>query len=236
MGEILYTIAGFFDVVLTNIYSVIPNFGGAIIILTLAVKLVTFPLNNKQIKSARRMQALQPEMKKIQEKYKNNKEKQNQEVMKFMQENKVNPLAGCLPLFVQLPILIGIFRLLRDLKINPEDYLITNVENFNAYLIPALENTALDWGNLLAADPIYIFPVLAAVTTYFYSRLSLTDPNQKMMLYLMPGMIFVISAGWLGPALPSGLVLYWIVNNMFSIGQHFYLSGKDEKGAEEKTK
>lgn len=236
MGEILYTIAGFFDIVLTNIYAIVPNFGLSIVVLTLLVKLVTFPLNNQQIKSARRMQTLQPEMKKIQEKYKDNKEKQNQEMMKFMQENKVNPLAGCLPLLVQLPILIGIFRLLRDLQNNPEAYEITQVEGFNSYLIPALEGTALEWGNLLALDPLYIFPVLAAVTTYFYSSLSLTDPNQKMMLYLMPAMIFLVSSGWLGPALPAGLVLYWIVNNLFSIAQHYYLSMRDKKGAEGEAK
>ncbi len=232
MGEILFSIASFFDVILTYIYNIVPNFGITIIMLTLLVKLVTFPLNNQQIKSAKRMQEVQPELKKIQEKYKNDKEKQNQEVMKFMQENKVNPLAGCMPLLIQLPVLIGIFRLLRDV----ESFGISQLENFNPYLIPALADTGLQWGNLAVGDPTYIFPVLAGITTYLYSRLSMTDPNQKMMLYIMPAMIFVISAGLIGPALPAGLILYWIVNNMFSIGQHYLLTNKEVKEKEPKGK
>jgi YidC/Oxa1 family membrane protein insertase len=107
-------IAQFFGGLLTYIYGIVPNFGAAIIIMTILVKLVTFPLNNKQIQSAKRMQQLQPEMKKIQAKYKDDKEKQNKAVTEFMKENNMNPLAGCLPLLVQFPILIGVFRLLRE--------------------------------------------------------------------------------------------------------------------------
>ncbi len=227
MGEILFTIASFFNVILTSIYSVVPNFGLTIIILTVLVKLVTFPLNNKQIQSAKRMQVLQPEMKKIQQKYKDDKEKQNQEVMKFMQENKMNPLAGCLPLLVQLPILLGIFRLLRD----AEEFGITELPGFNPYLFPFLENTSLQWGNLLVSDPYYIFPVLAGITTFLYSRLSMTDPNQKMFLYIMPAMLLYFSIHF-----PAGLVLYWVVNNLFSMGQHYLLNNRDKKGVEVKSK
>ncbi len=223
MGEILFTIASFFDVILSYIYTIVPNFGLTIIILTVMVKLVTFPLNNQQIKSAKRMQRLQPEMKKIQEKYKNDKEKQNQEVMKFMQENKLNPLAGCMPLIMQLPILLGIFRLLRD----AEKFGITEIDYFNPFLIPSLAGTSLEWGNLLVADPYYIFPVLAGVTTYLYSRLSMTDPNQKMFLYIMPAMLFYFSTHF-----PAGLVLYWVVNNIFSIGQHYFIASRDKQETE----
>lgn len=227
MGNILYSIASFFDVILSHLYSVIPNFGFTIILLTVIVKLATFPLNNKQIQSAKRMQALQPEMKKIQQKYKNDKEKQNQEVMKFMQENKMNPLAGCLPLLVQLPILLGIFRLLRD----AEAFTITTIEGFNPYLFPFLQNIGVNWGNLLESDPYYIFPVLAGLTTFLYSRLSMTDPNQKMFLYVMPAMLLYFSIHF-----PAGLVLYWVVNNLFSMGQHYFLNFRDKKGAEVKSK
>ncbi len=224
MGEIINTIAGFFGTILSHIYVVVPNFGAAIIILTLAVKLVTFPLNNKQMESARRMQKLQPELKKIQQKYKDDKEKQNKAVSEFMSENKMNPLAGCMPLLVQFPVLIAIFRLLSD----AEKFGVTSIPNFSRFLIPGLES----WGDLLIADPFYIFPVLAGVTTYLYSKQSMSDPNQKMMLYMMPALITFLSFSF-----PAGLVLYWIMNNLFSLGQH-YLVGhlgkmKEEQGLEQ---
>ena len=156
---------------------------------------------------------LQPEMKKIQQKYKDNKEKQNEEVMKFMQENKVNPLAGCVPLLIQFPILLGVFRMLKD----AEYFGITELANFNPYLFPFLAGTSFDWSNLLLIDNFYILPAIAGITTYLYSRLTMTDPNQKMFLYMMPAMIF-----YFGLKLPSGLVLYWVINNFLSIGQHYY--------------
>ncbi len=103
-------IAQFFSKILGFIYNVVPNFGAAIVILTVLLKLVTYPLNNKQLQSNKRMQELNPEMKRIQLKYKNDKEKQNQAMMEFMQKNKINPMAGCLPMLVQLPILFGARR------------------------------------------------------------------------------------------------------------------------------
>jgi YidC/Oxa1 family membrane protein insertase len=210
-------IAQFFGVVISAIYQYIPNFGIAIIVMTVMVKLVTFPLNNKQIQSAKRMQALQPEMKKIQQKYKDDKEKQNQAVSEFMKENNMNPLAGCLPLLVQFPILIGIFRLLREADlyldmsvINP--FLFQKAELIDLLVVPdvSLENF---FSNI---SIYYLFPLIAGATTYLYSQLSMSsDSSQKMMLYMMPVMITVFSFSF-----PVGLVIYWIMNNVFSIGQH----------------
>lgn len=227
MGELFNAIASFFSIIFSYIYAVIPNFGITIILFTILVKLIIFPLNNQQIRSARRMQLLQPEMKKIQQKYKDNKEKQNEEVMKFMQENKVNPLAGCVPLLIQFPILLGVFRMLKD----AEYFGITELANFNPYLFPFLAGTSFDWSNLLLIDNFYILPAIAGITTYLYSRLTMTDPNQKMLLYMMPAMIF-----YFGLKLPSGLVLYWVINNFLSIGQHYYLNSKDKKEAEVMSK
>jgi len=225
--ELIRPISDIFDVILTYIYGVIPNFGISIIILTLMVKLVTFPLNNKQIQSAKKMQEVQPEIKKIQEKYKNDKEKQNRAVMEFMQKNKVNPLAGCLPLLVQMPVLIGIFHLLREG--NDAGFSIYDKIGENVHLIPQFDLLGIEMGpiwNLLLApteDPaLYIFPALAAVTTFLYQRMSMTDPSQKMLFYMMPALLFFISF-----SLPVGVVLYWVTNNMFSMGQHVIL--KDNK-------
>ncbi len=216
-------IAHFFGDLLTYIYGIVPNFGAAIIIMTILVKLVTFPLNNKQIKSAKRMQQLQPEMKKIQAKYKDDKEKQNKAVTEFMKENNMNPLAGCLPLLVQFPILIGVFQLLREADlfldmtlINP--YLFQASEFINLLDMPFIVDPAGFSVNsfLSSISILFVFPLIAGATTYLYSQMSMSaDSSQKMLLYMMPVMITVFSFSF-----PVGLVIYWIMNNLFSIAQH----------------
>ncbi len=218
-------IAEVFSVLISFIYGYIPNFGVAIIIMTLMVKLVTFPLNNKQIKSAKKMQLLQPEMKKIQNKYKDDKEKQNRAVQEFMKENNMNPLAGCLPLLVQFPVLIGVFRLLRE----PDQFL--NMDVINPYLFQQAEIINLlvvpniGFDNFLSQISIYyIFPLIAGATTYLYSQMSMpADSSQKMLMYMMPVMITVFSFSF-----PVGLVIYWIMNNVFSIGQHKFIVHLDQ--------
>ncbi len=220
-------IAEVFSVLISFIYGYLPNFGAAIIIMTLMVKLVTFPLNNKQIKSAKKMQVLQPEMKKIQQKYKDDKEKQNKAVQEFMKENNMNPLAGCLPLLVQFPVLIGVFRLLRepDLFLDMEvinPYLFQQAEFINLLHMPistlSVESFIADIGIL------YVFPLIAGATTYLYSKMSMpSDSSQKMLMYMMPLMITVFSFQF-----PVGLVLYWVMNNIFSIGQHKLIVSMDQ--------
>ncbi len=229
--EILSPISGFFDIVLSELYNFTQNFGLAIILLTLMIKLVTFPLNNKQIESAKKMQAIQPEMKKLQEKYKHDKQKQNQAVMEFMQKNKVNPMAGCLPLLVQMPILISLFHLLRTAAFD-DRFQIAQMEGFEPYLFRSFE-----FLNLLELNPweqitqggisgleFAILPILAGITTFYYQKLSMTDPSQKMLFYMMPAMLLFISF-----TLPAGVVLYWNVNNIFSVGQHFLLKGRKQE-------
>ncbi len=220
-------IAEVFSVLISFIYGYFPNFGVAIIIMTLMVKLVTFPLNNKQIKSAKKMQALQPEMKKIQNKYKDDKEKQNKAVQEFMKENNMNPLAGCLPLLVQFPVLIGVFRLLRepDLFLDMDiisPYLFQQAELINLLDLPlssfSFESFFEDFGIL------YLFPLIAGATTYIYSKMSMpADSSQKMLMYMMPLMITVFSFQF-----PVGLVIYWVMNNIFSIGQHKLIVSMDQ--------
>lgn len=210
-------IVDFFHVVLAYIYiNIISNYGMAIIILTLIIKIVTYPLNNKQMQSAKKMQELQPELKKIQQKYKNDKEKQNKVTMEFMQKNKINPMAGCLPLLVQLPILFAIFRLLRD-----PAKLYNAIPNFSPYLFPSSELL-----NLIQPDPFYVLPVLAGITTFLQQKMMMTDPNQKTMLYLMPAMLLYFSINF-----PAGLVLYWVINNILSIGQQLLINRQKNKEA-----
>lgn len=177
----------------------IPSYGLAIIMLTIIIKLVLFPLTNKQMRSMKAMQAIQPEMKKIQEKHKKNPEKAQQEMMELYKREGVNPLAGCLPMLVQLPILFALFRALG---------------NFQYSVTPSF----LWVPNLSDPDPI-ILPIIVAATMFMqmYIQQKFTGNTappeqaqmQKTFLYVMPFML-----GFFARNFPAGLALYWA---MFSI-------------------
>jgi YidC/Oxa1 family membrane protein insertase len=216
------TIAQFFGVIIGYIYTLIPNFGAAIVIFAVLFKLVTFPLNQKQLQSSKKMQELNPEMKRIQQKYKNDKEKQNQAMMEFMQKHKINPMAGCLPLLVQLPILYGIFRLLRDTGSFLGD-------TINTFLLPSLQFIDLSiapskfQGDMIQQVIFYSLPIISGLTTYLYQKTAITDPSQKMMLYAMPAMFVFFSFQF-----PAGLIVYWITNNLLTMVQHQLVVRMDE--------
>lgn len=212
----LQPLVEFINSILSYFYQISGDYGLAIIMLTALVNVVTFPLTRKQIQSSRKLQEVQPELKKIQEKYKNDKEKQNQATMEFMKEKKVNPLGGCLPLLVQFPILISIFQLLRDPSI-----IEGTVEVFDPYFL----FFNLD---LTQPDPYYILPIMAALGTFLHQRMVLTDPRQKMLMYIFPVLIVVISVGF-----PAGLVLYWLTNSFFNVGNHFIIKKVEGSGKKE---
>lgn len=184
------------------------NYGVAIILITLVIKLALYPLTVKQVKGMKAMQELQPKMKDLQEKYKGNPEKLNKEMATLYRDSGVNPLAGCLPLLVQMPILMGIFFAIRDYQY--------------AHLPSFLWIT-----DLSGPDPLYILPILSAVTTYVQQKQTSTDMNQqtKMMMNFMP--LFI---GYISITFPSGLVLYWVVSNLFQIAQQWWMY----RGASEK--
>ena len=179
----------------------IANYGIAIILITLAIKLILYPLTLKQVKGMKAMQELQPKMKELQEKYKGNSEKLNKEMAILYKESGVNPLAGCLPLVVQMPILMGIFYAIRD-------YQYVNIPSF------------LWITDLSGPDHLYILPILSAATTYIQQKQTTTDTNQqaKMMMNLMP--LFI---GYISITFPAGLVLYWVVSNLFQITQQWWM-------------
>lgn len=189
--------------ILTVLYSFtegmgIPSYGLAIVIMTIIVKLLLYPLTKKQIESTKAMMELQPKMKAIQEKYKNDKERLNMELANLYKTEGVNPLAGCLPLIVQMPIMIGIFYGIRDFHYaGPSGFL---------------------WmESISVADPTYILPVLSALTTYIQSKQTMPDTGNaqnKMMLYFMP--LFI---GYISLEFPAGLVIYWVVMNIMQIAQ-----------------
>jgi YidC/Oxa1 family membrane protein insertase len=183
----------------------IPSYGLAIILLTVIIKLVLHPLSLKQMKSMLAMQKLQPKIREIQEKYKNKDPKKMQEkLMELYREHNVNPAAGCLPLLIQMPILIALYRSLYGFP-----YL--NADHATFFWLSSLSDK----------DPYYILPVLAGITTYFQSKMTTisNDPGQKMMLYTMP--VFI---AWIASTVPAGLALYWVVFNLASIVQQYFIN------------
>ena len=185
-----------------------PNYGLAIIIMTVLVKIVLYPLTAKQIASTKAMTAMQPKMKALQEKYKDDKATLNAKLGELYKEEGVNPLAGCLPLIVQMPIMIGIFYGIRDFNyIGPANFL---------------------WMQSIAdPDPYYILPILSALTTFIQSKQTMpagegsNAAQGKVMLYFMP--IFI---GYISFKFPAGLVLYWVVMNVMQIAQQAIMTRK----------
>jgi len=179
----------------------IANYGLAIILITLAIKLVLYPLTVKQVKGMKAMQDLQPKMKELQEKYKGNAEKLNKEMAILYKDSGVNPLSGCLPLLVQMPILMGIFFAIRD-------YQYAHTPSF------------IWMTDLSLPDPLYVLPILSAATTYIQQKQTTTDTNQqaKIMMNLMP--LFI---GYISLTFPAGLVLYWVMSNVFQIAQQWWM-------------
>ena len=197
--------------VLRIIYDVVQNYGWSIIAFTILVKVILLPLTIKQTKSTKAMQDIQPKLQEIQEKYKNKPEKQQQEIMKLYQEAKINPLAGCLPLLIQLPIIIGLFSVLR----NPIAYgVFPNEAAFDA------ANTGFLWLSSLTSTHHIEMGILSGVSAYVMQKV-MTPPDQaqgpmKTMTYVMAAMSFY----W-GYTFPAGLALYWTVSNLFSIAQYY---------------
>jgi YidC/Oxa1 family membrane protein insertase len=180
----------------------IGNWGVAIILLTLTVKALTYPLTVKQMKSMNEMRKLQPEVEKLKAKHGEDKEKMNVAVMELYRQHKVNPLGGCLPMLIQLPIWFALYATLQ-----------TSVE---LYQEPFL------WiRDLTQQDPIYVLPLLMGVSMFVTQKISPqpADSTQaKMMLYFMPIFFTFIML-----KLPAGLTLYILVNNMLSIAQQQWL-------------
>jgi YidC/Oxa1 family membrane protein insertase len=229
-------ISVFINVLLT-IYKLIGNFGLAIILFTILIRLVTWPLNAQQMKGARAMQDLQSdkEWQAIQKKYAKDKEKLAQEQMRVYREKGINPFSSCLPTVIQFPIIIALYQsIIRALASTPLDLLklsrsiifpFLNVSD----LIPL--NSKFLWMNLGQPEAVHIFglaiPTLAfvvAITTYIQSKLTLppsADPNDQSaamgqsMSITMPLML-----GWFALTFPSGLAVYFITSNMLGIIQY----------------
>lgn len=186
--------------ILRFIYEYTHNYGVAIILLTLGIKLLFVPLQYKSYKSMQGMQTIQPKVLALQEKFKDNKEKLNQELMKLYKEHKVNPVGGCLPMVLQMPVFVALFNIL---------YMTIDLRQAPFMLWIA---------DLSAQDPYYVLPVLMGISMVVQQKIMPTtmDPTQaKMMMILPVGLTFLFVT------FPAGLVLYWVTNNVLTVTQQF---------------
>lgn len=209
MGQI----ASLFGIALKAIYGVIGNYGLSIIVFTIIVKMILMPLTVKQTKSTFAMSEINPKVKEIQAKYKNKPEKQNEEISKLYKESGINPLSGCLPILIQMPILMGLFYVFKD----PVTHGV-----FASKAAMAAANGNFLWIKALS-KPDYILAVFSGVSTYLMQKV-MTPKDQiegpmKMMSWLLAGM----SLYW-GFVLPAALTLYWGVSSIFSVFQYYLIT------------
>lgn len=207
-------IGNFLGQILRIIFEFVHHYGISIIIFTVIIKFILLPLTVKQTKSTQAMQEIQPKIKEIQEKYKNKPEKQNEEIAKLYSESKINPLAGCLPLLIQLPIIMGLFWVLRD----PVKYGV-----FETAAAFKTADTGLLWIKSLTT-PNYIMAIFSGVSAFLMQKVTTPsdqlEGSMKVMTYVMTGFSFY----W-GFIFPAGLTLYWTVSNLFSVAQHLLIVG-----------
>jgi YidC/Oxa1 family membrane protein insertase len=187
----------------------------SIALLTIVVRSILFPLTIKQVKNMRAMQDLRPEMEGIRAQYSNNRQKQQEEIMKLYQERKVNPLGGCLPILVQMPVFIGIFYVIRQ---------------FGGYTaggqtVPPTEPTFHEGGilwfqNLSASDPTYLLPIISALTMLAATEITAKniDPQQRWLMRLLPLGITIFLINF-----PAGLFVYWITSNLVTLIQNYVI-------------
>jgi YidC/Oxa1 family membrane protein insertase len=250
MGDI---INGFFDAmgwVLAFFYGLVPNYAIAIALLTLAVMLVTTPVTLKGTKSMLQMQALQPEMKRIQTKYKDDRELMNQELMKFYQENSINPLGGCLPLLVQAPIFLVLFRLVQGLTRMADDGVTFDPDHLpldskmyqdlagstemSSFGIDLSRSASSVLGDGITTFLPYLLLIAVVAVTSFYQQYQIRSRNPNAaqapgaaVMKFLP-LITVVFA-W---SFAAALVVYFVTSNLYRVGQQAYIT-KSLYGAED---
>ena len=217
MGGFLAKIRGY---VMQFIYSLVNNYGLSIIILTFLVRLCLLPLYNKQNKYTAAMADLQPKINDIQTKYAADRNTMNEKLNEVYAEAGISPLSGCLPMLIQLPIILGLFALLR----NPLTYM------SGSEMAAAVHESFL-WVSDLSQPDSWILPLLAGITTYFSTASTSEAGGNSMvaMKYFFPVMLFL-----LGRTFPSGLALYWAVGNFFTMLQTYYFMARKKKKDREK--
>ena len=202
--------------VLNFFYQYIHNYGWAIILLTVLIKIAFWPLAHKSAQSMKTMQKLQPKLQKLKEKYGDDKERMNKELMQLYKTYKVNPMSGCLPMLLQIPVFFALYKvLLQAIELRHAPFLlwINDLSAPDRLMIPGVDIPML--------GGIPVLTLLMGVSMYFQQKMSPSslDPTQAKMMQLLPVVFTFMFINF-----PSGLVLYWLVNNILSIVQQYYVN------------
>lgn len=209
MEPIINAIAGVLAQIMEYINGVVHSYGLSIILLTLLIKIVLLPTGINQQKYTEKMKVLQPKLKELQAKYKDNPQEMQRRQMEMYKQMGVSPLGGCLPLLLQLPIFFALFSLLRD----PSKF------HIQMKGVEFLGLVLSEFVNKQGAVPMIVIAAISGLTTYWQQAMVMTDNSQKAFLYLMPLFLAYITV-----TVPAGLAIYWVANNVFSIVQQYGLS------------
>ncbi len=202
------------------LHGFIPNYGLVIVIFSLIIKLVLYPLTKQSFQSMKKMQMLQPKIAELKEKYPDDKEKVSKETMKLYSTYGVNPAGGCLPLILQMPIFIalwGLFKTAIELRQQPFVWWINDLSRPDVILNLSFKLP------IFGISEISGLALLMGITTFFQQKMSVKDPNQKALVYVMPVMLTLMFMSF-----PSGLNLYYFLFNLFSIAQQYYINHRHD--------
>ncbi len=217
-----------FAIVLAFLYKLIGNYGVTLIVFTILICAAMIPLYAKQIKSTARMSEIQPKIQAIQTKYANDQQLMNQKLQELYKQEHYSPTQGCLPMIIQMFIIMGLFSMLR----NPMSFIDVTKNPMYEALVMGTHESFLWIKDLSQPDP-WILPILTGVAQFFTSFLTQkTNPmpqqpgmgSMKMMQYFFPVMIL-----WLGRSMPAGLTMYWFIRSAFTIVQTIFLNKSREK-------
>jgi len=254
LGNLWSSLGDIFANIIVLLYSFTHNYGIAIILMTVLIRVILYPLMQKQMVSMREMQKIQPLMKAVQDKYKNDKERLNKELMALYKEHKVNPMSGCMPLIIQMPILILLFQVLRKFEYldsagkivggflwipRQVQIIVEGVPKIVAGLAAPDQLIQLPGSGIFGIQYLGIMPFLIGGSMYIQQKMTSTggtaagkdggsaEQTQKMMTIMMPLMI-----GFMSFSLPSGLTLYWLTSTILGIGQQYLINKKAPTTAE----
>lgn len=210
------------------LHSFIPNYGFVIIIFTILIKLLLHPLTKSSMESMRKMQSLQPLMTELREKYKDDQQRQNTEMMKLYKDYGINPAGGCLPMLLQMPILFALFVVFRSIiELRQQPFMLWITDLSSPDILFSLPFSM----PLLGTNEISGLAFAMGVTMFIQQKQTIKDPRQKMMIYVMPVMFWLMFNGF-----PSGLNLYYFLFNLLSIGQQYFITRKTKNLPLEKVK
>lgn len=213
LSMLIYSIFNF-------LHGFIPNYGAVIIIFSFLINLVMFPLTAKSYKSMKKMSEMQPLMSELKEKYKKEPQKLQQAQIKLYKEKKVNPIGGCLPMLLQMPVFFAIYPIFKSIDLRGEPFIwwITDLSQPDTVAI-------LPFSIPMFGDHLNILTIIYAISLFIQQKIMMKDPKQKMLVYIMPVMLLLFLN-----RLSSGFILYFIIFNLLSISQRYLVSGKDKPG------